>query len=39
MEDNAITWVANNPYCIAAIALVGLGGLIMLVVDCWQKWR
>ena len=34
MEDSAITWVANNYYCIAAIALV-----IMFAIDCCQKWR
>lgn len=39
MEDSAIAWVANNPYCIAAIAIVEFGGLIMLAIDCWQKWR
>ena len=39
MEDSAITWAANNPYCIGAIALLIIGGGIMLAIDCWQKWH
>lgn len=39
MKDSAVTWIANNPYCIAAIDLVIFGGLIMLAIDCWQKWH
>ena len=38
MEYDAITWVANNPYCIAAIAILIFGGGIMLAIDCWHKW-
>lgn len=39
MNESAITWAANNPYCIAAIALVIIGGYIMLAIDCYKKWR
>ena len=39
MEDSALTWMVNNPYCVTAIALVGFGWVIAIAVDCWQKWH
>lgn len=39
MDNNVITWVANNIYCVATIVLVVFGGLIVLAIDCWQKWH
>lgn len=39
MEDSALIWMMNNPYCVTAIVLVVFCGIIALVVDCWQKWR
>lgn len=32
-------FVANDPYCIAAIGIVIIGGCIALLIDCWQKWK
>ena len=34
-----MTWAVNDPFFVAAIDFVIFGGLIMLVIDCWQKWR
>jgi len=34
MENSAITWVANNYYYIAAIALA-----IVFAIDCCHEWR
>ena len=37
MEYDAITWVANNPYCIMAIGVIIIGGFIAFAIDCWRK--
>ena len=37
--ESGFDFVANNPYCIAAIALLIIIGCIALAIDCWQKWK
>lgn len=39
MTDSALTWMMNDPYCIASMAVVVIGGCIALAVDCWRKWH
>lgn len=37
MDDSAIDWFANNPYCIAIMCILGVVCLIVFILDVWHK--
>lgn len=39
MNDSALSWMMNDPYCVVAMAVVVIGGCIALAVDCWRNWH
>lgn len=39
MDESALTWAMNNPYCIALLGIVIIVGCVAVAIDCWKKWH